>query len=351
MKMHWVLRDELYGMLHRWPSMIAFLILGSLIGYISSFVWPSFYRASNQIYVGLNPYRTYSDTNFLSLAKPRYANIDNYMYWQMYQLQTAIYLEGFIQETLDRLIETDSYWSKYDRSELLNMLNAEWRTAGEWTLSAEHPESDRAEQAVQTWSNVVRENTKEAIRAARETFIIDHQLQVLSEELFTLQHRQQELVQTKNSLLEWSKAAQALPGDQLLGYSERWKLLYLTTHMADFSPPWQALLQEQPPENSLNSQYQDWIKKTVSLIDTELSELPQLITGLQNKHDQLETQYNLEADNSLSLSPNLEIKEIRNLPTRIIQPTSILILIGGAVGLFIWILTQLIIITNRVKDD
>jgi len=349
MKKYWILRDEIYGMLHRWPTMIVFLLLGSLIGWISLIIWPSYYQASSKIYVGLNPYRAYSDTNFLSLTKPKYANIDNYMYWQMYQLQAAIYLDGFIQETLEKLKEIDAYWAKYDRLTLLDMLDAEWRTAGEWTLTGKHPEPERAMQIVQTWSRVVEENASEAIQAARNTIIIDQKLWVVSEELQNSQIRQQDLKISKKLITEWSEAAQNLPDSLPLDINERWRILYLTTHLADLTPPWQAILKEQPSENANSSDYIGWIEPITALIDAELSILPELINDLQREHNQLEIQYNHEADMSLSLSPNLEIKEIRDYPARVIQPTSGLVLIGGIVGLLIWILTQLVIITNRVK--
>ena len=79
-----------------------------------AYLWPSYFKASREVYVGLNAYRAYSDTSFLALAKPRYANIDNYHYWQMNQLNTILSTDPLLQETLDELRTLDPYWESVD---------------------------------------------------------------------------------------------------------------------------------------------------------------------------------------------------------------------------------------------
>jgi hypothetical protein len=351
MNKNWLFREEFYRSLHRWPIIIAFIALGCLSGWGCSLIWPTYYRATSQIYVGLNPYRTYSDANFLALSKPRYANLDNYLYWQMYQLEGAIFLQDFIQETLDRLQQTDTYWKNSDSYQLMNILDAEWRTAGLWSLNAEHSDPARASQAVRAWSEVVVERVKESVQSSRNTFMIDYQLQVVVEKLEEDRLRQQDLRFTKISLLEWRRVNQDLPKTQPMKPDERWHILYLGTHLAKFTPSWQSLLENQPSEDSPQVDYFSWIDQIIQQIDADLAPLEQQITDLEEKQDVLEKEYSLEADKSLGLSPNLEIKEVKDLPTKIIRPTSTLALIGGIIGLLIWVLCQLVIITNRVKDQ
>ncbi len=350
MNRQWFFREEFYRSFHRWPITIVFITLGCLIGWAFSLIWPSYYRATSQVYVGFNPYRAYSDTNFLALSKPRYANLDNYLYWQMYQLEGVIFLQDFIQEALDRLQQTDAYWIDSDDSQLLNMLDAEWRTAGLWSLTAEHRDPKRATQAVQAWSQVVAERVKESVQSARNTFMIDQQLQVVNTDLEETRSREQNLHLTKSALLDWREVYQGFPKDQPLEVEERWRVIYLATHLAQFTPPWQTLLEDQPPEDSFPDAYFDWINQIIPLIDAESQILKQQITSLEEEQTNLKKAYSPEADGSLGLSPNLEVKEVKYLPTKIIRPASTLALIGGIVGLLIWILCQLVIITNRVKD-
>jgi len=351
MNKYWLFREEFYRSFHRWPIIIAVIALGCLSGWVCSLIWPSYYRATSQIYVGLNPYRAYSDTNFLALSKPRYANLDNYLYWQMYQLEGAIFLHDFIQETLDRLQQTDAYWLTLDASQLSNILDAEWRTAGLWSLTADHRDPERATQAVQAWSEVVVEQVNESVQSARNTFMIDHQLQVITAELEEARLRQRDLHQTKSSLLEWSTAIQELPKAQPLDLDERWHILYLSTHLAQFTPSWQVLLGNQPSADSSLEAYLNWIAQIIPQIDAELPLLEQQIADLEEESNSLEKEYSPEADKSLGLSPNLEMKEVKNLPTKILRPASTLALIGGIIGLLIWVLCQVVIITNRAKNQ
>jgi len=351
MNKYWLFREEFYRSFHRWPIMVVFIAIGCLTGWVCSLIWPSYYRATSQIYVGLNPYRAYSDTNFLALSKPRYANLDNYLYWQMYQLEEAIFLNDFIQEALDQLQKTDPYWLKLDSSQLLNMLGDEWRTAGLWSLTAEHRDPERATQAVQTWSKVVIKHVKESVQSARNTIMIDHQLQVVAAELEEARLREKDLLFTKNTLLDWISANEDLPETQPLELNERWRILYLATHLAQNTPSWQAILENQPSADSSTGAYLNWIAQIVPQIEAEIPALEQQISNLGEERDSLENEYSPEADKSLGLSPNLEMKEVKDLPTKIIRPTSTLALIGGIVGLLIWVLSQLIIITNRVKDQ
>ena len=154
MKKDWTIREEFYKAFHQWPSMIAFFLLGCLLGWLAYFVWPPNYQATAQISVGLNPYRTFSDTAFLALAKPKFRNLDDYKNWQMSQLETIIYTNQFIDPTLDLLRTEDPYWQAIDREELRSMLSVGWRTTGLWDLKAEHREALRATQAAESWSKV-----------------------------------------------------------------------------------------------------------------------------------------------------------------------------------------------------
>ncbi len=153
----WNLREELYNVLHRWQILLAAALLGCFVGWGLSWIWPAHYRASSQIYIALNPYRKFSDSVFEALANPKYSNLDNYHYWQMSQLESAITMDGFLEPVLDRLREIDPYWENVDIDALRSILKSEWRTSGTWSLIANHPDSAHASQAARVWSDVVVE--------------------------------------------------------------------------------------------------------------------------------------------------------------------------------------------------
>jgi hypothetical protein len=349
MNKSWYLREEIYLSLHRWPSMLVLFAIGCLLGWALSAIWPASYRAGSQIHVGLNPYRTYSDVNFLALAKPSYANIDNYHTWQMSQLSSIIYMDQFIQPTLEELRRQDEYWENIDPARLRAMLKAEWRTAGTWNLMANNAQPERAVQAAKAWGDVVVPQVKEAVMASRQTFMIDQDLQATAEEQLQSTLRQQELESTRDALQEWIAAAQKLPGSQPLEPAERWRLLGMVTRLARYTPGWMAALQDQPSPEAPPGDYSPWIGQITAYIDTELEALEQRLAFLEAEQSRLSEQYSIASDKSLGLSPNLEVESVDLIATRIVRPTVTLVLVGGIVGLLIWVLIQLVMITRRTK--
>lgn len=331
--------------------MVVFFALGCLLGWVISFIWPSYYRATTQVYVGLNPYRTHSDANFLALVKPKYQNIDNYHHWQMSQLEAAIYLDDFIQETLSELRQGDPYWEGINASQLRDLLDSNWRSAGKWSLIAEHKDSKYAQQAAQTWGKVIVKRVQDAILSARNTFMVDQELQAIAAEQLEASLRQQELSSTKDALLEWSESTQDLPTNQPLDSAERWSVLSLASRPAQFNPVWITVLKDQPHSDAPPAAYISWIGQITPIIDTELSALDQRIVTLEQQHNKLTKEYSSEADYSLGLSPNLAIEGIDHLPVKVIRSPSTFAVIGGAIGLLIWALTQLIIISNREQSQ
>ncbi len=140
----WSLAEELYRAFHQWPIILLFVVAGSLTGWVLAYLLPADYRAAQQVYVGLNPYRSFSDANFLALARPKYSNIDDYKNWQMAQLETVIFLEPIISETLTKLKDLDPYWQSYSAAQIKDLFEADWRSAGVWSLVAYHREPLRA---------------------------------------------------------------------------------------------------------------------------------------------------------------------------------------------------------------
>jgi len=347
MTRHWELRSELYNAFHRWPTLLAFIALGCAVGWVLSFIWPPYSRANTQIYVGLNPYRTYSDTQFLALTLPKYSNIDNYHYWQMSQLQAVIFLDAILESTLSELRKVDPYWDGINVDQIRQMLEAEWRSAGAWSLIATHPDSAQAEQAVDVWSAVIQEQISRAIQSGRDTFMIDQRLDAIAKEELRAKIQRLELLDAKTTLLAWDSSSKDFPTDQPLNAVERWHVLSQVTRLAQFTPEWLAVLENQPSVSSPPGDYQDWISQVKSLIDAELISTQKRLEFLESERIQLTRLFSEMSKKSLGLSPNIEIEGIERLLTKVVRPTSLFILIGGTIGLLIWALTQLVMITNK----
>lgn len=346
LKNNWTLREALYTTFHNWPLLLACIIIGSLLGWGLSHFWSSYYRASSDIYIGLNPYRKFSDTRFEALANPKYSNLDNYHYWQMSQLNSAISMDSYLEETLSKLRQADPYWQTVTVAQLRGMLEVEWRSSGTWSLIANHPNSLFAQQAAKAWSDVVVEQVPQAVTAARDTFQIDQKLQTNEEAILQATLRQRELLAAQNGLQEWQKTAQNNPADTVIEPTQRWQLLATITRLADYSPAWMDVLHNQPEADAKAQAYLDWIDQTLPLLETEADTMRQRINFLNQQQIDLATQYSQESQKSLSFSPNIEVQRKEDHTPLKMRPSSTLILVGGIAGLLIGLLSQLVIITK-----
>lgn len=342
----WSLREEIYRSLHLWPVILVYIAVGCLAGLGSSYLWPSYYKSTVQVYVGLNPYRTFSDANFLALKKPRYSNIDDYKNWQMLQLESVIFLDEFIQDTLQKLQQANPAWQEVDAETLRLMLQADWRSAGTWSLSAQHGDPHMAEQAVETWSQVALQRVADAVAASVQTFQVDQELQSVADQKTAADLRQQKISLGKEALQQWLPASSKYPADQALEGEDRWEVLALVTPLADFTPAWMAILDEQPPADALAEDYRLWISSIIPLIDSELSSIQQRLVSLEEQKISLAVQYAQVADGSLSLSPNLKIEGIDQPTTHPVRPAGTLTILGAVIGLLAWVFTQLALITR-----
>lgn len=337
----WSLSDEFYRFTHQWPLVLLTIVTGCLVGWASQYVWPSYHRATVEVFVALDPYRAFSDTTFLALARPKYSNVDDFKNWQMSQLESVIFTEPFIEETLKNLRQQDSYWMGIEADELRDMLDADWRSAGTWSLVANHPDPERASEVVQDWSDVSIARVQAAILAAQKTFQLDQELDAVTQLRIHAGARRSLLQDTSASLLAWQEFSVGLPANQPLEPTERWRVLALITPVADFTPAWMALLDAQPDPSGLPADYMLWIDQVTAHINAEKSALAGQVRRLEQQQTDLAIRYTLTSKDSLGLSPNLEIQSIQFVAPRAIRPTGTLIILGGIIGFLLWIFIQL----------
>ena len=344
----WILSEEVYRSFHRWPKLIAYFLIGCLVGWGVSFIYPPLYRATASLYVGLNPYRAFDDATFLALANPDYTNLDDYNNWQMSQLNAAIFLDEIIQSTIDRLQKQDDAWHSVDSVQLRKMLRAEWRTAGEWNLTVENRQPSLAAQAAHTWGDVVLERVNNGVKASRNAFMIDQEMQAVATQRVEAEQRQNDYQASIDAMQAWLSAAKDLPPDKPLQTGKRWQVMFLATRLAEFTPAWMTILQSQPAITAVPGDYVEWLSQIMDYIDNDLLTLEGQIEALDRQRSRLEERYDQEASYSLGLSPTLEVVGLDLVPSKTVRPTGLLTIIGGILGLSLWLLLQLVQISNRV---
>jgi hypothetical protein len=343
----WRLADAFYRALHLWPMLLVFCLAGAFLGWGASRIWPPIFRTRAQVFVSLNPYRVYSDSQFLALVYPQYTNVDDYKNWQMSQLSSVLLTDTILEETLNDLRLEDSYWNDISLASLRHMLRAEWRTAGTWTLLADSNIAKRSNQAVRAWSRNAVSGVKQAIFASEQLIQVDAALQKLINQKSDLDLLQQEYQITQQALQDWLDSAQALPQDQPLQAAERWEILYLAGRITQFSPSWLEVMAEQPDENALPPAYSEWINRLLVAIDAETPILAEQGQYLEEQRGLLAEQYDLLQEASLGLSPNLVIKSIEKSPPEVIRPTTLMVLIGTITGFLAWLYWLFVYITRQ----
>ena len=346
MQKHWQLRDALYRAFHNWPFLVGMFLLGGLLGWLAGMIWPAYHKATQETYVGLNPYRTYSDERFLALAKPRYSNIDNYHYWQMYQLEAAIYRDVAVQATLERLRAADPAWEAVTAEELRSMLRAEWRTAGIWKLAASHPDPQMAAEAVQAWSAAAGETVQVAVAASRRLLALDQQMAQSTAAVLEAEGRLQGLQSSEKGLRGWIAQSDRLAPDQPLPPADRWQIFSLVVAYSGDDAAWSELLAARPEADAAASAYRQWAEAALGRIQTDLAVLPDRVAALQSAQQALEIEYDEAAEASLGLSPNIELEGYGAVESQAVRPASTLALIGAFLGLVGWLAAQLVRITR-----
>jgi len=262
-----------------------------------------------------------------------------------------VYVDDFIQATLDRLKEQDQSWEAVEVSQLRNLLRAEWRTAGNWSLVAESRDARLATQAAETWGEVVFEKVSSAVKSASDLILTDYQMEVTAQGLAQASARLQQVETSQEQMKQWVAAAKSLPADEPLEADERWLVISKVAGLANFDPGWLAILADQPDETAPRQTIINWLEQVLSLIETEIPMLKESISEFENKQIVLNEQYREQFDLSLGLSPNLEIEKIELVPTERVQPVGLMTLLGGVSGLLLWIFKELVRINNHLRTD
>jgi preprotein translocase subunit SecF len=79
----------------------------------------------------------------------------------------------------------------------------------------------------------------------------------------------------------------------------------------------------------------------------ELSDLPEQIRAQENQSQALQTQYDVAAEESLSLSPNLTVENIGLVQVEKLRSSAILALVGAFLGMLAWLMAQLVTVGRR----
>jgi hypothetical protein len=351
------LREEILIATHHWHLILLFCLAGSLLGWGLSLLWPSPYRATKELNIGLNVYRAQEDHKAAQLAGLPFINVDDYKNWQMSNLNSLIYTDVILDKTLERLRSADSYWADENREDLAASLHAYWRNAGKWRLVAEHHDPLRAAQAVAAWQDVVVEEANAAIAASRKLPQIDQQQAALIATQAQALARLKELEGLYQTLQAHQQEVASRPANRALEEIDRW-LIWQTLVQANLGAAWNPLRDSFPGAAQPARDYLRWLDQASALLEQEIQSVQSQIAALESEQNALAAQYAQASQRSLGLSPNLEVDKITVGPSLAanspqiasVRPTGTLMLVGGCLGLIVWGFTLLTSISLRSRQ-
>jgi hypothetical protein len=267
----------------------------------------------------------------------------------MQQLNVLVFLDAYLQGTLERLRQTDSYWDGIDVATLRGMLRTAWRNAGDWQLSARGKSADRASQAVEAWRDEILEQTEGAIASAGRLYPLDLRLRAITAAESDTWERQARLELVKQALQTWQTESANNPGDKPLEINARWRLNILASQAAGFDPDWQSHLDAIPPPEAPVEDYVEWIDRLLVMVDQEVVNLQERSKALVEQRAQVTAEWEQERQRGQGLAATMIVEKPAEAPPQVApaRSTSLVALVGGMVGLIAWGLYTLMQITRR----
>lgn len=348
---NWNPRDEILLATHRWYWIAVSFLLGALLGWLVSFLWPASYRASLDVYVGVNAYRTTRDLYIAEVAQVRLINLDDYKNWQIQQLYSLAFSDEYLEETLSQLQADSLDWQNVSVQELREMLSIAWRNTGDWHFSAQALSSQQAKHAVSIWTKVVVEKGGTAVEAARDLVIIDSQLNAVSHARVAANTRQTLLLETQSTLTDWEAILVNMPSDQIVLPLDHWNLIAQVSTASAWNWGWISALETAPPLGSYPADYLAWLQPVKTIVSAEISSLTSELASLEQEYASLSENYKIAAEQSRALSANVEISQIKNEPPQVIhlRPVGTLVLIGGLLGILVLMAGWVVYITRNTE--
>ena len=256
----WSLRDEIFYTAHRWPIFSLFCLAGAFLGFLVAFAWPSPYRATKELYIGLNIYQASEDSNAAQFSGIQFQNADDYKNWQMANLNSLVYMDAILDQMLLDLREVDAFWNTVTRQEIAQMLHVYWRNAGKWRLVAEHRDAKRAEQAVLFWEAAVINYVAQAIDQTQLVMTLDIQLQATAARQAEIIGQIGRVAQIQQELQKSQALLSSLPAGQELVGENRWQIWFPVSQAAS-GPEWLAVLEAFPGEPAAVQKYRAWVNQ------------------------------------------------------------------------------------------
>jgi len=336
------MREEILRITHRWYLILIFVLLGALVGWGCSRILPSPHRATLDLYVGLNAYRSPFDSHAVELTGQTFRLVDDYKNWQMEQLDELVRSDAYLDEVITRLSAEGFAWDGTLQDFRKNS-DVLWRNAGVWHLVVDAQDPELAAKAVEIWGDVILENVKAAIEHARQVVALDVQMTSISESRIDLELRQETLFYVQDELSGLMADLESMNSDQPVPALDHWKILALISQVVDNVPGWDHIMDGVPEPGSAPNIYISWLEGVLAMVKEEMAVLPGQINILDQSLSTVSEQYKIETAESYGLASTLVVEKMEKVKpeTVVVRKPGTFSLVGGVIGFLVWLLWEI----------
>jgi hypothetical protein len=344
----WKLRDELLVSLSQWYLILAFILVGGLLGFGISYLVPAPYQAVKDIYLGIDVSRVNEMEYIIPLAEEEPLNLDDYKNWQLKQAADILKSDQVLRATLDLLRASDALWENVSLQDFRKAVDIYWYDAGSWRMEVVQSEQDQAVAAVEAWVKTGHKRISDLLQISLSGFDLDQEIWTINLALGDQKRQRAKLATFISSGGERIAELEKKEGQELIEGSDYDQLTsWLFVYQSE-SPYWEDLLSPVPNKNQTYQVFNQWLHEVVGEAEIALEEVSLQQAYLQAEKDQILPEYHQNLNDSLGLSSNIvllpnssgtEVQRIYSSDTATI---------GGA---FLGFLAWAIFVIVRIKPD
>ena len=348
----WNLRDQFSDAIDQWYLILGFITLGALISWGISMVFPSPYRASADLYVGIDITRVNEMEYLIPMAKEEPLNLDDYKNWQLKQLTDIFYSDQVLELALSRLTEEDPAWAEVEVSDFKENIDIYWFDTGIWRLEYQGRDRQQAVEAVQAWLDAGHDYVSGLLAISARVAELDAALEINKDAASQLKLQTVRLEGFLESSAEWQELFGNGAGSAPLSAEERqefnsWLLLY-----REDPDTWQVPLSGYPGAGEPANEYAAWLALASQNAQVALEELELQLDILARYREEILPEYHQSLDDSLGLSANIVLRENSATPVvEQIRHPGTSSLAGTGLGLLAWLIFVVIKFRGPREDQ
>ncbi len=347
----WNLRDEFIRAIDHWYLILGFIVLGGLLGYIISSILPAPFRATADLYVGIDVTRVNEMEYLIPFAKEEPLNLDDYKNWQLKQLADLFYSDRVLEAALASLQEKDQNWESVTLADFRKHLDIYWYDTGIWRLEYFHSDPKMAEDAVQAWLDAGYAYITDLLAYSEKAARLDAEIEINKDASTALKIQAARIKGFLESAAAWLEDYSSLDPSSQLSVDETEELSeWVTTYLAD-PDIGQIFPADFPQQGAPAADYRNWLEDASAQGEAALDELEQQLNILARGREDLLPEYHQSLDDSQGLSANIVLRENSSLPqVSPIRNQGTSTLASAGLGLLGWLIFAVIQIRGQHED-